>query len=60
MSNENIPQYMSKRPPGTCIPWEEAKQRFGDIKGDEDMIRQIWEQNDAEAYDYFWQCLLSF
>ncbi|MDR1959723.1 MAG: hypothetical protein LBQ54_11895 [Planctomycetaceae bacterium] len=49
-----------KRPPGTCLSWEEAKQRYGEIKGNEEQIQNIWEQNDAEAYDYLWQCLLSF
>ena len=49
-----------KRRPGVCIPWEEAKERFGEIKGDEEQIKRIWEQNDAEAYDYYMQMLLSF
>lgn len=46
--------------PGVCIPWEEAKKRYGQIQGDEEQIKRIWETNDAEAYDYYWQCLLSF
>jgi len=49
-----------ERRPGVCIPWEEAKLRFGQIKGNEEQIKKIWEENDAEAYFYFWQCLLSF
>ena len=61
MSNENfqLPQNV-KRPPGVCITWEEAKQRYGEIQGDEEQIKRIWEANDAEAYDYLMQCLLSF
>ena len=46
--------------PGVCIPWSEAKLRYGEILGDEAQIQRVWETNDAEAYDYFWQCLLSF
>ena len=48
------------RPPGTCVPWEEAIKRYGEIRGNEEQIERIWRENDAEAYDYFWQCLLSF
>lgn len=46
--------------PGVCIPWDEIKSRYGEIQGDEEQIRRIWAENDAEAYDYYWQCLLSF
>ena len=49
-----------KRQPGVCISWEEAKQRYGEIQGDEEQIQRVWQANDAEAYDYLWQCLLSF
>ena len=61
MTNENLqlPQN-TKRPPGVCISWEEAKQRYGEIQGDEEQIKRIWQINDAEAYDYLMQCLLSF
>ena len=48
------------RPPGVCVSWDEAKRRYGEIQGNEEQIRRIWETNDAEAYDYLWQCLLSF
>ncbi|GHT11287.1 hypothetical protein FACS1894170_04630 [Planctomycetales bacterium] len=48
------------RQPGVCVPWEEAKQRYGEILGNEEQIKRIWDANDAEAYDYLWQCLLSF
>jgi len=61
--SENIlsPETPSKkRPPGVCISWEEAKQRYGEIQGNEEQIRRTWQTNDAEAYDYLMQCLLSF
>lgn len=60
MTSENENKEKTTRPPGTCIPWEEAKKRYGNILGDEQQIERIWEINDAEAYDYYWQCLLSF
>ncbi|MDR3110427.1 MAG: hypothetical protein LBU65_12215 [Planctomycetaceae bacterium] len=47
-------------PPGVCVSWEEARKQLGTIQGNEEQIKQTWEQNDAEAYDYYWQCLLSF
>ena len=59
METTNYPMNLKRRP-GVCITWEEAKERFGEIKGDEEQIKRIWEQNDAEAYDYYMQMLLSF
>jgi hypothetical protein len=59
MSNEKE-MSAGKRIPGCCVTWEEVKERYGEIKGNEEQIEHIWRQNDAEAYDYYWQCLLSF
>ena len=50
----------TNRPPGTCVSWEEAKKRYGEIQGNEEQIERVWRENDAEAYEYLWQCLLSF
>lgn len=50
----------SIRPPGTCIPWEEKRQELGEIKGDEALVKRIWENIDALGYTYIWQVLLSF
>ena len=49
-----------KNKPGVCIPWEEKRQQLPDIKGDEELFKKIWEDNEALAYLYIWQCLLSF
>lgn len=46
--------------PGVCIPWEEARKNFPEIKGDEELVRKIWEENDVEAYMFLWQLVLSF
>jgi len=56
----NNTEMITMRPPGVCVPWEEAKKRYGEIKGNEEQIEHVWSENDAEAYDYLWQCLLSF
>lgn len=45
--------------PGVCIPWEEVRTE-SEIKGDESLAREVWEENDREAYLFFWQCVLSF
>ncbi|HID24072.1 MAG TPA: hypothetical protein EYP14_16955 [Planctomycetaceae bacterium] len=46
--------------PGVCTPWEERRQEMPPIRGDEELVRRIWEENDALANMYIWQCLLSF
>ena len=60
MTHSNEISSETHRPPGTCVSWEEAKKRYGEIQGNEEQIERIWRENDAEAYDYLWQCLLSF
>jgi len=40
--------------PGACQPWDQK------ITGDEQLVKQIWEELDALAYTYIWQCLVSF
>jgi len=46
--------------PGVCLPWEDKVKELPEITGDADLARNIWEANDALAYTYIWQCLLSF
>lgn len=50
----------STRPPGVCIPWQEKLKELPAIKGDEELLRRIWEDVDALGYIYIWHCLLSF
>lgn len=55
------PAQPASRPlPGICVPWEEKRKEFREFLGDEEIVRRIWEQNEALAYTYIWQCLLSF
>ena len=49
-----------KKEPGVCIPWQEKIKELPQIRGDEQLIRKVWEDVDALAYVYIWQCLLSF
>ncbi len=48
------------RSPGVCIPWAEKRAELPEISGDEALLRRVWEDVDALAYTYIWQCLLSF
>jgi hypothetical protein len=49
-----------KRPPGTCIPWEEKRSELPRITGDEELVKKVWEDVDSLGYMYIWQILLSF
>ena len=53
-------QPRTKRPPGSCIPWEEKQKEFPPIQGDRELVQRQWEQIDALGYLYIWQVLLSF
>ena len=46
--------------PGVCIPWEEKRKELPEISGDKELLRRVWEETDALANMYIWQCLLSF
>ena len=56
MSEEKI----EKRPPGTCVPWEEKRKEWPTLTGDVELTRRVWEEVDALGYMYIWQVLLSF
>ncbi len=49
-----------KRPPGSCIPWEEKVKELPPISGDKELVERLWKDVDALGYVYIWQCLLSF
>ncbi|MCA9447560.1 MAG: hypothetical protein KC931_10615 [Candidatus Omnitrophica bacterium] len=46
--------------PGVCCPWEEKLKEIPSISGDAEMVKRVWEENEALAYTYIWHCLLSF
>jgi hypothetical protein len=49
-----------RRPPGTCIPWDEKREEFPQVSGDKELVKRVWEDIDALGYVYIWQVLLSF
>lgn len=48
------------RKPGVCIPWQEKVKDLPPIVAGEELVQTVWEDNDALAYMYIWQILLSF
>lgn len=46
--------------PGICLSWEEVRKDLPAIQGDEELFKRIWNDNEALAYMYIWQVLLSF
>ena len=52
--------HRSRTAPGACEPYTSYRSRLGQINGDEQLIRQAWEQTDGLANAYIWQVLLSF
>jgi len=46
--------------PGVCVPWEEKRKELPVLSGDEAILEQVWNANEALAYTYAWHCLLSF
>lgn len=46
--------------PGVCFAWEEKAKELPEITGDQELLRQIWNDLEALAHTYIWQLLLSF
>lgn len=40
--------------PGTCLPWEVKLAEFGELAGNEAIVKQEWEKLDAFAYSFIW------
>jgi uroporphyrinogen-III decarboxylase len=47
-------------PPGSVVPWKTKSQEYDEIKGDAQLVEDIWNGMDAFANMYVWQILLSF
>ncbi len=50
----------NKPTPGICLSWEEVRKELPNIQGDEALFQRVWNDNEALAYMYIWQVLLSF
>ena len=46
--------------PGVCIPWEEKVKEFPPIRGDEQVVRRVWEETDSLAYLFIFMVLEVF
>jgi hypothetical protein len=46
--------------PGVCVPWEQRRPELGEITGDPQLVRRIWEEIDALGHMFVWHCLVSF
>ncbi|NOY82440.1 MAG: hypothetical protein GXP31_15685 [Kiritimatiellaeota bacterium] len=57
---ETPPAAVGSRAPGVCVPWSEKRAELPGVTGDEGLLQRVWEDVDALAYTYIWQCLLSF
>lgn len=55
--NDNQPTPLR---PGVCIPWEERKQEYPQLLGDEELVKKVWEEIDTLGYLYIWFCLIAF
>jgi hypothetical protein len=40
--------------PGTCVPWSVKLQELGKLPGNEEIVKQAWENLDALAYGFIW------
>ena len=56
----SAPPPTAGRPPGVVISWDEKLKELPPIVSDPELVRRIWEENDALAHMYIWQLLLSF
>jgi uroporphyrinogen-III decarboxylase len=61
-STPGLPQWITgaKPTPGVCFPFEEKLSELPPISGDIDIVRNIWNEQEALAYMYIWHLVLSF
>jgi uroporphyrinogen-III decarboxylase len=55
---ERLPR--PRNEPNVCVPWETKMKERSKMTGDEGLCRTVWENTDANANMFIWQCLLSF
>ena len=46
--------------PGECYAWRKKRAEIGQIQGDEDLVRRVWQDIDGLGNTFIWQMLLSF
>lgn len=50
----------SRTEPGVCVPWDRAKGNWPQVTGDEQLVKDVWNQVEGLSYMYVWQVLESF
>jgi hypothetical protein len=50
----------TRTPPGSVEPWDRAKANWPEVKGNDQLVKNIWAQTDGLAYMYAWHVLVSF
>ncbi|MGQ9473675.1 MAG: hypothetical protein ACUVQZ_03920 [Candidatus Caldatribacteriaceae bacterium] len=48
------------RKPGVCFPWEEKRKELPLLSGNQELVKQVWEEVDLLGYIFIWHCLVSF
>ncbi len=43
-----------KKVPPSIFPWDEKKREYKEIKGDEEIVKKLWEEFDMFAYLLLW------
>ena len=46
--------------PGVCVPWDDRRNEYEKLLGDERIVQKAWEDLDTLAYLYIWFCLIQF
>ena len=61
MSDPTKPlQRVHPRPAGTVTPWPEQRREMPEMTGDEQLVKQTWEEIDSWTYAFLWHCVVSF
>ncbi len=53
-------QEKKKLRPGVCVPWDDRREEYPEIQGDEEIVKKVWEDMDNLAYLYIWFVLIQF
>ncbi|MFW5980633.1 MAG: uroporphyrinogen decarboxylase family protein [Halanaerobiaceae bacterium] len=46
--------------PGVCRSWKSKARDYSEIKGNEQLVKQTWDELEGLAHMFIWHCLVSF
>ena len=49
-----------KPEPGVLLPWDDKKQEYEKITGDEKILKKVWENIEEIGNRFIWLCLTDF